>query len=171
MIVGGGITGAGIAQAFADAGITVALIERDLVGHGSTAASTALLMHETDAEFGALEKRYGRARANRIWHLSRGAVDEFVATLRRLRIACDLEERDTVYFTLNPDQVEDLRAECRRRRRAGFEASWLDSTALFESTGIRGEGAIRSKGNAKLDPYRACVGLLRSAASAGARIF
>ena len=171
VIVGGGITGAGIAQAFADAGINVALLERDLVGHGSTAASTALLMHETDEEFSALEKRYSRARANRIWQLSRGAVDEFVATLRRLRIACDLEERDTVYFTLNPDEVEDLRAECRRRRRAGFEASWLDSTALFESTGIRGEGAIRSKGNAKLDPYRACVGLLRSAASAGARIF
>ena len=50
MIVGGGITGAGIAQVFAEAGVQVVLLEAGLVGRGSTAASTALLMQETDEE-------------------------------------------------------------------------------------------------------------------------
>jgi glycine/D-amino acid oxidase-like deaminating enzyme len=97
VIVGGGITGAGIAQAFAEARVNVALVESAFIGHGSTAASTALLMQETDQELTALQRRYGRMRATRIWELSRGAVRDFVATLRRLRIACDLEERVAVY--------------------------------------------------------------------------
>jgi len=96
---------------------------------------------------------------------------DFVATLRRLRIACDLATRDAVYCTTNPEEVEGLRAECRRRRQAGFSATWLDAAALLAETGISGEGAIRSHGNAQLDPYRACLGLLRAAANSGARIF
>ena len=46
VIVGGGITGAGIAQAFAEAGVQVVLLEAGLVGRGSTSASTALLLQE-----------------------------------------------------------------------------------------------------------------------------
>lgn len=72
---------------------------------------------------------------------------------------------------MNPEKVEDLHTEYRRRREAGFGATWLDPAALFENTGITSERAIRSHGNAQLDPYRACIGLLRSAAADGARIF
>lgn len=171
VIVGGGITGAGIAQMFAEAGVDVALLEGGLVGHGSTAASTALLMQETDEAFSELERRYGRARAARIWELSGDAVRDFVATLRRLRIACAVEERDAVYYTVNAETVADLHTEYRRRRLAGFSATWLDAAGVFAETGITGKGAIRSRGNAQLDPYRACLGLLRAAASAVARIF
>jgi glycine/D-amino acid oxidase-like deaminating enzyme len=56
VIVGGGITGAGIAHVFAEAGVPVVLIEAGRVGRGSTAASTALLMQETDETLGALQK-------------------------------------------------------------------------------------------------------------------
>jgi glycine/D-amino acid oxidase-like deaminating enzyme len=156
---------------FSESGVRVALVEAGLVGHGSTAASTALLMQETDEELTALEDRYGIARATRIWNLSRTATRDFVATLRRLRIACDLVERDSVYFTTNPEAVARLRTEYRRRREAGFDAAWLDRAALVAATGITGEAAIRTHGNAQLDPYRACLGLLRSAAQQGARIF
>jgi glycine/D-amino acid oxidase-like deaminating enzyme len=69
-IVGGGMTGAGIAHEFTAAGLRVVLVDADLVGRGSTAASTALLMQETDEELGSLAKRYGAKRAARIWELS-----------------------------------------------------------------------------------------------------
>ena len=171
VIVGGGITGAGIAQVFAEAGVQVVLLEAGLVGRGSTSASTALLLQETDEEFSSLETRYGRTRATTIWDLGRQSIQEVVATLRRRQIACDIAHRDTIYYTLNADGVADLRGEYRRRRRAGFSADWLDPAPLGARAGIAGEGAIRSRGNAQLNPYRACTGLLRAAASDGARIF
>jgi len=171
VIIGGGITGASIAEVFAHAGVRAVLLEAGLVGRGSTAASTALLLQETDEEFAALEKRYGRARATRIWELSRRSIRDLIATVRQRRIACSLAQRDTVYYTLNPASSADLHAEYRRRRRAGFSAKWLDPVALLADTRIAGQGAIRSRGNAQLDPYRACAGLLRVAASDGARVF
>ena len=170
-IVGGGITGAGIAQAFADAGVKVLLLESKLVGRASTAASTALLMHETDTGFGDLKRRYGHARAERLWTLSRSSVRDVMETLRRLGIECDLTERDVVHFTTRHEKVADLFSEYKGRRDAGFAATWFDPAALRAQTGIDGAGAIRSRGNAQLDPYRACIGLMRAAAQRGAHIF
>jgi glycine/D-amino acid oxidase-like deaminating enzyme len=170
VVVGGGITGAGIAHAFADAGVKVALLESNLVAHGSTAASTALLMQETDEDFRGLEKRYGRSRAERLWELGRMGVRDVIATLRQLRIDCDLTERDAVYFTKG-ERGDDLFEEYQRRCAAGLAATWLDEAALFADTGIAGQGAIRTHGSAQLDPYRACMGLLHAATRKGAGIF
>ena len=165
------MTGAGIAHVFAEAGIRVVVVEAGRVGRGSTAASTALLMQETDTSLGDLEGRYGRARARRIWELNHDAARDLVATIRRLRIPCDVADRDGVYYTTDAREVARLQAECERRRRAGFSASWTSAAALLSMTGIAGAGAIRSRGNAQCDPYRACLGLLRAAARDGARIF
>src|SRR5581483_4992517 len=79
VVIGGGITGAG-----------VALGEADRIGRGSTAARTALLMQEPDVDFGELSKRYGDTRSRRIWHLSRDATHDAVRTIRQLGIRCDL---------------------------------------------------------------------------------
>jgi glycine/D-amino acid oxidase-like deaminating enzyme len=170
-VIGGGITGAGIAHAFAEAGVNVMVLESKLVGRGSTAASTALVMQETDEGFIDLDRRYGHARAKRIWTLSRAGVRGLVATVRRLRIDCDLAECDAVHFTTRGDSAADLLGEYNRRRAAGFAATWLEPSALRAETGIDGAGAIRTHANARVDPYRACVGLVRAAVQRGAHIF
>lgn len=155
---------------FADAGIPVVVVEAGLVGHGSSAASTALLMQETDANFTHLEARYGAAAARRIWELGHEATQDFVSTLRRFRIPCDLSERDSLYFASRPDAARELSVEFKRRRAAGLNQDWLDRRAL-QTAGILGEAAVRTRGNARLNPIRACVGLLRSAQRRGAQIF
>lgn len=171
VIVGAGMTGAGIAHVFAGAGLRVVVTEAQLVGRGSTAASTALLMQETDEELGSLAERYGMRKAARMWALSRSASRDLIATIRRLRIACDLVERPSIYYAADATATAALRRECRRRQRAGFSAAWLTPARLAAVTGVASAGAIRSTGNARFDPYRACVGLLRAAARQGARIF
>ena len=95
-VVGGGITGAAVAWRFAGAGLSVALVEGRRIGRGSTAASTALLMQEPDEDLAVLTRRYGHRRAQRIWQLSREATHEFVETLNRLDVRCDLQRRDSV---------------------------------------------------------------------------
>src|SRR6185295_20352007 len=124
-VVGGGATGAAVAWRFADAGLRVALVEAARIGRGSTSASTALLMQEPDEDFSVLSRRYGRARARRIWELSRDSTRELVQTLARLAIACDLVARDSVYYTATDDDERTLRDEFRRRRSAGIRGRWL----------------------------------------------
>jgi gamma-glutamylputrescine oxidase len=110
-IVGGDITGAALAWHFAEAGVRVALLEGTRAGRGSTAASNALLMQELDKDFTHLARRYGRERARRIWELSRGATRDFIRTVQRLRIRCDLRPCDSVYDAPTPEHVPLLRRE------------------------------------------------------------
>lgn len=170
-IVGGGMTGALIAHAFASAGISTTVLEASAIGTGSTAASAALLLQEPDLGLTELTRRYGGRTARRIWQVSHDSVRELVSLLKRLRIACDLRQRDTLYYATDADAAERLRKECDLRRHAGFEAMWLGPAALRHVTGISGGGAIRTRGNAQFDPYRACLGVLRAAVREGARVF
>jgi glycine/D-amino acid oxidase-like deaminating enzyme len=170
-VIGGGVTGAAVAWRFTKAGLRVALVEGRRIGRGSTAASTALLMQEPDEDFTDLARRYGRARARRIWDLSRQATHEFTATLSHLDIDCDLQPRDSVYYATTAGNARHLRAEHRMRVRAGLRAAWLEGAALRRTLGFDAAGAIRTRGNAQFDPYRACIGLMRAAVGAGAQIF
>jgi len=165
------MTGALVAHAFASAGISTTVLEAATVGRGSTAASSALLLQEPDLELLELTERYGSRKGHRIWQVGRDSVRELVALLKRLRVRCGLTTRDAIYFASDAESAEQLRRECDRRRRAGFEVDWLSPGELRNVTGISGPGAIRTRGNAQFDPYRACVGVLRSAADSGARIF
>ena len=170
-VVGGGITGALVAWRFAKAGVSVALVEGREIGRGSTAASTALLMQEPDEDLAALADRYGGRRAKRIWQLSREATHEFVETLKGLTIACDLEPRDSVYYAMTAPDASRLRTEHRLRTEAGVRGLWLEGAALKRTLGFGAAAAIRTRGNAQVDPYKASLGLIRAAAAAGAAVF
>jgi glycine/D-amino acid oxidase-like deaminating enzyme len=165
------MTGALVAHAFASAGVSTTLLEGSMVGEGSTAASSALLLQEPDLELTQLADRYGMRTSRRIWQSSRDSVHALVTLLRRLRITCDLRECDAIYFASDAQAVAGLRREFEVRAKAGFDAEWLGPGALRRATAIAGRGAIRTRGSAQFDPYRACVGLMAAAAAAGARIF
>ena len=171
VVVGGGMTGALVAQAFAEANVGVAVLESTFVGSGSTAASSALLLQEPDLGLIELEDRYGRRTSRRLWELSHGAVRQLVELLRRLRVSCELSSSDAVYYATHAESAECLRREFERRKRAGFDGQWLSPGQLRRMTGIPGRAAIRTRGSAQFDPYRACLGVLRAAAASGATIF
>jgi glycine/D-amino acid oxidase-like deaminating enzyme len=171
VIIGGGFTGALVAQAFADADIEVVLLEAGLVANGSTAASSALLLQEPDLGLGELQQRYGQATSRRLWRLSAQAAEHLVALLKRLRIPCDLRKRDTVYFAKNAEGARRLHQEFVLRSKAGFEGQWLNPGELRRLTGIPGRAAIHTRGGAEFDPYRACLGVMQSASASGAHIY
>jgi len=171
VIVGGGITGAICAYLFADAGVRVALVESKRVGHGSTVASTALLMQEPDRDFTDLTKHFGRAGAREIWKSLARATRDVAKAIRRLRSDVGLCACDSVYFTCDPDRVKELRRELNARKAAGLPGRWLSASALYRMTGIRAQAAIATSGNAQVNPLRTCHAFLAAAARRGARIF
>ncbi len=118
-----------------------------------------------------LGKRYGAAKASRIWQLSADAARDFVRTIRRLDHDCDLSRQDSVYYSQDGESVPELRREYEHRCRNGFKGDWLSAGALRRLTGIAGRGAIRTRNNALFNPFEACLGLLKAATSAGALIF
>ena len=170
-VVGGGITGALVAHAFVSAGIPTTLLEGAVVGHGSTAASSALLLKEPDLELAQLKARYGGDVSRRMWALSHQSAEDLIGLLKRLNIRCDLKTSDAIYYATTAHAADRLRRECELRVRCGFDATWLGPAKIRHRTGVAAYGAILSKGGAKFDPYRACIGILHRAAAAGAQVF
>ncbi len=170
-IVGGGMTGAMVAATFAEAGVDVTVVEARRAGLGSTAASTALLLQEPDYALAPLSRMYGASRAARIWRISHDTTRQFLDTIRRLKIRCSVHRRDSIYYTLDDDRARELERELRRRHDARFDGEWLGPAALERHTGIHGAGAIRTSGNARLNPVLACRGLLTAAVKMGAHVF
>ncbi len=74
-ICGAGIMGAMLAERMSAAGLEVALVDRRPPGHGSTSASTALILWEMDVPLTTLSRKVGTDEAVRRWHRVRRAVN------------------------------------------------------------------------------------------------
>jgi glycine/D-amino acid oxidase-like deaminating enzyme len=169
-IVGGGLTGAACAAAFAGAGVQVVLLEADRIGAGGTAGSPGLLRQDLDGSFQAAARDHGLRTARHLWQGFRRSALDFSAAMRRLEVRAGLEPRDVVVFARqDADAARSLQRECTARRDAGIECSWVSARVLSNDARIEAAGGIRTKG-AALDPYRAAVGLARAAARRGAVI-
>jgi glycine/D-amino acid oxidase-like deaminating enzyme len=170
-IVGAGLAGSAIAQAFSVAGVSVALVEAERVGQGSTAACPGLLRLEPAVSFREIQDRYGLKAAREIWQTCRRTGLDFAATIRRLRIRCELVLDAALRAGLRPEDAKPLMREIQALRAAGVEGTWLTPGRLAQETGLTGIGAIRSAGDGYIDPYRVTLGLAAEAARRKALVF
>jgi glycine/D-amino acid oxidase-like deaminating enzyme len=170
VIVGGGLTGAACAWAFASAGVRTVLLEADRIGSGTTAGALGLLREDFDAVFQETASAHGLRAARLLWQGQRRASLDCAATLRRLQIRCDLTPQDLLLVARSNEDAKALRRDYQARRDAGFDHSWLTPRAVEREGAVNSGGAIRTRGGA-LDPYRACVGLAAAAAARGADVF
>jgi glycine/D-amino acid oxidase-like deaminating enzyme len=170
LIVGAGITGSMIAERLARRGLDVLIIDREVPGGGSTAASTSMLLWEIDRPLTQLTEAYGFERAARAYRASLEAVAGLKALVAELGIACDMRDRNSLYLASGASS-KTLLGEHRLRQRAGLPGDFLDHARLLDSFGIARAGAIVSPGAADSDPLQLSRGLLQVAAGRGARLF
>jgi len=75
LVVGAGVTGALTAYHLAAAGASVVVLDKRDVATGSTAATTGLLLYETDSDLTRLSAAIGDAGAVRAWQAGLEAID------------------------------------------------------------------------------------------------
>ena len=169
-IIGGGITGALIAENLSGQGYSVAVLDRERVGLGSTRASTAMLQWEIDTPLIELAGLYGFEAAADIYRRSFAAVAGLRQLVTARRIRCALTPRDALYLAAEEMGEKELAEEFAMRRRAGLPGQLLNHDALKEQYGIDRAAAILSPGSAQADPLLLCWWLLTIAANRKARI-
>ncbi|AWC22684.1 bifunctional tRNA (mnm(5)s(2)U34)-methyltransferase/FAD-dependent cmnm(5)s(2)U34 oxidoreductase [Aminobacter sp. MSH1] len=170
-IVGMGISGAMVAEALTDAGMSVVCIDRRGPLLGSTSATTALVQYEIDQPLSRLAQRIGKDRAERAWRRSRLAVMNLKARIDELGINCNVETRQSLYLAGYVLDADSLHIEAAARRLAGIHATYLPKAELRERFGIARNGAILSHGNLALDPRKLTAGLLLTARQRKARFY
>ncbi|MDV3469994.1 FAD-dependent oxidoreductase [Stenotrophomonas sp. C3(2023)] len=169
LVVGGGISGALVADELTAHGHDVVLIEQRDIGWGSTAASTALLQYEIDTHLVELADRHGEqaaALAYRACAEALPALGEVSAGLRGV----DFKRMDSLYLCSRPRDVPLVQAEGEARRRHGLDARWLSSEELREHSGIDAPGALITRQAARVDPYCLTYRLLERVSRRGGRV-
>lgn len=171
VVVGGGITGALIANELTTHGHSVAVVEQRDIGWGSTAASTALLQYEIDTPMIDLARQYGEDQAALAYLACAEAIPKLQALARKVGDV-DFSRMHSLYYASRGGDVDAMRDEFNLRRRHGFDMEWLASDALRERFGMTAApAAILSKLAARIDPYRMAYRLLASVARRGGGVY
>lgn len=169
-IIGAGVMGAMLAKRLSAQGREILLLDRRPPAHGSTAASTALVMWAADVPLTHLSRKLGLEEAARRWRRVFAAVRRLAAHIDRSGVDCGFAERPELYLAgtlLDPAQLE---AEASARQQAGLPSTYLDAATVGERFGIAPRAALLSEGSYEVDPVRLTLGLLDRARNAGAGI-
>ncbi len=169
-VLGGGITGALIADELAQHGFDVAVLEQRDVGWGSTAASTALLQYEIDTHLVDLAKRHGEVDAALAYRACAEAIDLLQQTASAWRDAGFARNR-SLYYASHRRDVRALEEEQAARRRHGLDVELLSSARIRDDYGFDAPAALLSTQAARVDPYRLTYRLLQRLQKQGASVF
>ncbi|MDQ7727760.1 FAD-dependent oxidoreductase [Halomonas sp. SpR8] len=170
VVVGGGITGALIADELSRHGHHVVVLERRDVGWGSSAASTALLQYEIDTHMTELAKRYGEANAVLAYKACATAIGELESLAAGLGDV-DFERQQSLYYASNEADVTSLKEELALRQKHGFKAEWLEREAILSEYGFAAPGAILTQLAASIDPYRMAYQLFAKVVERGGEVY
>ncbi|SNY99013.1 NAD(P)/FAD-dependent oxidoreductase [Halomonas sp. hl-4] len=170
VVIGGGITGALIADELSRHGHHVVVLERRDVGWGSSAASTALLQYEIDTHMTDLAKRYGEADAVRAYRACAEAIGELEALAAGMGNV-DFERQQSLYYASSDNDVASLQQELALRQKHGFEATWLERETVLAEYGFEAPGAILTQLAASMDPYRMAYQLFAQVSERGGEVY
>ena len=171
VVLGGGISGAFVAESLTRAGFNIVVIEKRDVGAGSTSASTALLQYEIDTHLTNLTRRIGLRDAERAYRVCHDSIDAIEQLMDELRVECVFQRKRSAYLAVKDSEAVILREECAARQAAGIAVEYLDAAEVAARFSFSRPAALVSAQAAQLDGHRLTHALLASAAAQGARIF
>jgi glycine/D-amino acid oxidase-like deaminating enzyme len=171
VVLGAGITGALAAYELTRAGASVVVVDREDVASGSSAASSGLLLYETDTSIEELAESAGIPAAIRVYRLGLEAIDRIEQLSAELGGSCGFHRRPSVYLASTRRAVRGLERDSTLRRTHGFDVDFLRRPDLEREYSFTAPAAIRSRGPAEIDCYRFTHQLLAASRNAGAQIF
>jgi glycine/D-amino acid oxidase-like deaminating enzyme len=170
VVIGGGITGALIADELTASGLSTTVVEQRDIGWGSTSASTALLQYEIDTHLTDLVKWYGEVEGVKAYQGCSDAIDSLSQLANEVGDV-DFAPQQSLYFASQPEDESTLHNELLLRQTHGFKADWLNADVVQKRYGLSSSGAILTHHAARLDPYRMTYRLLDRLASRGGQVF
>src|SRR4249920_1866714 len=100
LIVGGGFSGVAAAAEFLRKGLSVVVIEKNIIGGSSSGRSAGFLTPDSELELHQLVRRYGTKAAAEIWKAPCQGIDRIVNTITQHDIQCGLLRQDSLFLGL-----------------------------------------------------------------------
>src|SRR5215510_14995640 len=120
LIVGGGFSGMSAAVEFLLKGLSVVLIEKNIIGGSSSGRSAGFLTPDSELELHQLVRRYGPKAAREIWDAPVSAIEGLVRNIEKYNIECGLLKQDSLFLGLGKGGYEAAESEKHSREEVGF---------------------------------------------------
>ena len=172
VIVGGGIAGLTCAQALAERGIDVALVEQAFCGSGASGKSSGFVTPDSELDLSDLVANYGEACGQELWEFARSGVERIRGTIKALSIDCDYQIQDSLFVARSARAFRKV-IEVERRAHAslGYRSTLYDKSSLREILGSRVyQGGLRQAGTFGINSFAYCRALRSALAHQGVRI-
>ena len=109
LIIGGGIAGLSTAFHLRNSGLKITLIDRDQIGHGTTAYSTAKITYLQGLIYNDIIKTYNSNIAFQYYSAQRDSMEEMVDIISKNSIACHLEKTKGSIFTDSKNEISKIK--------------------------------------------------------------
>jgi glycine/D-amino acid oxidase-like deaminating enzyme/nitrite reductase/ring-hydroxylating ferredoxin subunit len=166
-VVGAGITGLTTALLLKRAGLRVAVVEADRVGHGASGNNTAKVSALQATVYSELSTQHGQAAATGYAEANLAGVETLAGIVDQEGIACDLRRRPAVTYAFTEAERDDVAAEFEAARQAGLPVTTGNDTDLPFPV----HGAVRLDDQLSVHPVRYLRGLAAAVAGDGSRVF
>ncbi len=128
-VIGGGMLGCWTAYWLARAGVSVTLLEQNVIGWGATGRNGGFLVGGTASGFGALARRIGEDAAQQVETIAAEGRELAETAIREERIDCDFRVPGTLSLALSDEELADMRADAGSLAKSGFAGEVLDRAA------------------------------------------
>ncbi|MFX3636158.1 MAG: NAD(P)/FAD-dependent oxidoreductase [Candidatus Pristimantibacillus sp.] len=170
-IVGGGMSGSIIGYLFATSGISTAILERDEVAGGSTAANTGLLQFSNDIMLCDLIDQIGAHDAIQFYKACRSAVNQLAKIAEQLPDDVGFRARNSLYYASTEQDLPHLIKEYETLQSNGFDVSFWGPDEIAKLFPFRKPGAIVTRGDAEVNTFQFVQAVAVAAHEAGLQIY
>ncbi|MES0166552.1 FAD-binding oxidoreductase [Mesorhizobium sp. M0027] len=172
-IVGGGFSGLSTALHTAERGISVAVLEAEIIAWGATGRNAGFVVPNfAKRDPDDIIAQLGPERGERLVDFAAGSADLVFALIKRHAIECDAVQSGWIQPAHSPANLQKTRSRAEQWAQRGRQTVALDRQAVEELTGVRGYlGGWIDRSGGVLNPVEYARGLADAAEKAGARIF
>lgn len=173
LIIGGGMSGVSAAAAFMNKGLSVVLLEKNILGGSSSGRSAGFLTPDSELELSQLVRRYGLKGANEIWEVPVKGISLIKDYVTKYHIHCDFRVQDSLFMGIGESGWQDVQDEMKCRKHVGFTNQNLynkqELDNLVGSTGFT--GAVRYTDTYGINPLQYLQGMKQHLQEAGIDIY
>ena len=166
-VCGGGIVGLTAAKQVADAGYSVAVLERDRIVTGVTGHSTAKLTAQHGLKYDTIRSKHGPETARQYAAANQAAIEHVAGRVRQWNVDCDFERRPAIMYTEQAGRRSKLRDEREAAWEAGISATADDAIPFTTAA----EAGVRFDEQAQYDPRAYLLRLADEIESTGGHIY
>ncbi len=172
LIVGGGITGALMANQCIEDGYKTTLIDRREIANGSSSATTSMLQYEIDTPLYKLIEMIGKEGAEANYWAGIESIKTLGEIVKKIKSDCGFEVKESLFYAAFKKDLPDLIKEFEARKAAGFEVTWLEEEEIEKKYNLhQTHGGILSKKGGSIDAFRFVHDLLQYNLQKGLAVF